>query len=49
MVAFPYHDAEGPIVGLLRLVRDGTEAGLLVQRLSQSRNEQRLAREQRAR
>jgi signal transduction histidine kinase len=46
MVDLPYHDAEGQIVGLLHLVQDATEAGILEQRLSQHRNELRLAQRQ---
>jgi signal transduction histidine kinase len=46
MVDLPHHDTEGRIAGLLHLVEDRTEAGMLKQYLSQSRNELRLAQEQ---
>ncbi|MGD9316429.1 MAG: histidine kinase dimerization/phospho-acceptor domain-containing protein, partial [Anaerolineae bacterium] len=45
MVDLPHHDAEGEIAGLLHLVEDRTEAGILKQNLSQSRNELRLAQD----
>jgi signal transduction histidine kinase len=46
MVDLPYQDGEGRIVGLLHVVEDCTEAGILRQCLSQSHNELRLAQEQ---
>jgi signal transduction histidine kinase len=46
MVELPHRDEQGRIVGLLHLVEDCSEAGLLKQHLSQSRNELRLAQEQ---
>ena len=46
LVDLPYRDEQGQILGLLHLVEDGTEAGVLKQHLSQSRNELRLAQEQ---
>jgi signal transduction histidine kinase len=46
MVDLPHRDEQGRIVGLLHLVQDGTEAGLLKQHLSQSRNELRLVQQQ---
>jgi signal transduction histidine kinase len=46
MVNLPYRDQQGQIVGLLYLVEDHTEAGILKQHLSQSRNDLRLAQEQ---
>jgi signal transduction histidine kinase len=49
MVNLPYRDERGRIVGLLYLVEDHTEAGILKQHLSQSRNELRLAQAQLAR
>lgn len=49
LVDLPYRDEQGQILGLLHLVEDGTEAGVLKQHLSQSRNELRLAQEQLAR
>jgi signal transduction histidine kinase len=49
MVDLPYRDEKGHIVGLLHVVEDCTEAGILRQHLSQSRNELRLAQEQLAR
>jgi signal transduction histidine kinase len=45
MVDLPYRDEQGQIVGLLHMVQDCTEAGVLKQHLSQSRNELRLAQE----
>ena len=45
MVDLPYRDEKGRIVGLLHVVEDCTEAGILRQRLSQSRNELRLTQE----
>jgi signal transduction histidine kinase len=46
MVNLPYRDGQGQIVGLIYFVEDRTEAGILKQSLSQSRNELRLAQEQ---
>lgn len=46
MVNLPYRDQQGQIVGLLHFVEDHTEAGMLKQHLSQSRNDLRLAQEQ---
>jgi hypothetical protein len=43
MVELPYRDEKGQIAGLLHLVQDSTEAGILQQQLSQHRNELRLA------
>lgn len=49
MVELPYWDEHGQIAGLLHLVQDSTEAGILEQQLSQHGNELRLAHEQLAR
>src|SRR5512136_866847 len=49
MVELPYWDETGQIAGLLHLVQDSTEAGILQQQLSQHRNVLRLAQEQLAR
>lgn len=49
MVELPYQYAAGRITGLLHLVQDWTEAGILRQQLSQQRNELRLAQDQLAR
>ena len=49
MVDLPYRDAKGQIAGLLHLVQDSTEAGILEQQLNQHRNELRLAQNQLAR
>lgn len=49
MVELPYRDEKGQIAGLLHLVQDSTEAGILEQQLSQHGNELRLAHEQVAR
>jgi signal transduction histidine kinase len=46
LVLLPTRDAKGQPAGLLHLVQDHTEAGVLRQQLSQSRNELRLAQEQ---
>jgi signal transduction histidine kinase len=46
MVALPYRDRTGQIVGLIHLVEDVTEVGDLQQRLVQRRNELRLLRDQ---
>jgi len=43
MVSLPYRDEQGQIVGLLCSVENHTEAGVLRQHLTQSRNELRLA------
>jgi signal transduction histidine kinase len=42
----PYRDQKGQIAGLLHLVQDVTEMGLLEQQLAQQRNELRLLRDQ---
>jgi len=49
MVELPYWDEKGQIAGVLHLVQDSTEAGILQQQLSQHGNELRLAQEQLAR
>ncbi len=49
LIELPHRDAEGQIVGLLHLTQDCTDAGILRQQVSQSRNELRLARDQLAR
>lgn len=49
IVELPYQDVQGRIVGLLHLVHDCTQAGLLRQQVSQQRNELRLAQAQLAR
>jgi len=46
MVDLPYRDPTGQITGLVHLVQDATEAGVLQQRLTQHRNELRLLDEQ---
>jgi signal transduction histidine kinase len=46
IVNLPYRDEQGQIVGLLYFVEDHTEAGILEQSLSQSRNQLFLAQEQ---
>jgi signal transduction histidine kinase len=46
MVALPYRDRMGRIIGLLYLVEDVTEMGELQQRLAQQRNDLRLLRDQ---
>jgi signal transduction histidine kinase len=46
MVSLPHRDEQGQIVGLLYLVEDCTEAGVLRQHVSQGRNELRLAQAQ---
>jgi signal transduction histidine kinase len=46
MVALPYRDQTGQILGLIHLVEDVTEMGTLQQRLVQHRNELRLLRDQ---
>ena len=49
MVALPYRDRAGQIVGIIHLVEDVTEMGMLGQQLVQQRNELRLLRDQLAR
>lgn len=49
MVSLPYRNDGGTVVGILHLVEDVTEAGVVEQRLSQQRNELRLLQEQIAR
>jgi signal transduction histidine kinase len=49
MVSLPQRDEEGRIVGLLHMVKDTTETGLLGQRLSQRQNELRLVQDELAR
>jgi signal transduction histidine kinase len=46
MVDLPFRNGDGQIVGLLHIVEDYTESGMLKQHLSQSRNELRLAQAQ---
>jgi signal transduction histidine kinase len=46
MVALPYRDRTGQIIGLIHLVEDVTDVGDLQQRLVQRRNELRLLRDQ---
>jgi signal transduction histidine kinase len=46
MVNLPYRDEQGQIAGLLYLLEDCTEAGMLRQHVSQGRNDLRLAQAQ---
>lgn len=46
MADLPYRDAAGRIVGLIHLVQDVTETGIIEQRLMQHRNELRLLRDE---
>jgi len=45
-VDLPLRDEEGQILGLLHIVQDSTQAGLLQQQLTQRRNELRLVQDQ---
>ncbi len=49
MVELPYADGDGEITGILHLVQDATETGLLEQQVTQRRNELRLLRDELAR
>ena len=49
IVDLPYHDHSGQIAGILHLVQDVTEMGMVDQQLAQHRNELRLLRDQMAR
>ncbi|GIK43128.1 MAG: hypothetical protein BroJett011_69610 [Chloroflexota bacterium] len=49
LVELPHRDPEGRIIGLIHLVEDVTEVGVLHQWLAQQRNELRLLRDQLAR
>jgi signal transduction histidine kinase len=49
LVELPLRDQEGRITGLIHLVEDVTEVGMLNQRLAQQRNELRLLQDQLAR
>ncbi|MBE7549505.1 MAG: HAMP domain-containing histidine kinase [Anaerolineales bacterium] len=49
LVELPHRDQEGRIIGLIHLVEDVTEVGVLNQWLAQQRNELRLLRDQLAR
>ena len=45
MVDLPYRDQKGRIAGIIHMVQDVTDAGLMVRQLAQNRNELRLLRD----